>query len=255
MIKYIKSWYSNHKLETPYAIVIAALIIAVGLLISVRLSPKEIWAALAAIGTICVVCYAVYREEYLIIRRRPVLNISFFESTPPHIIEIPEVNQETEEKSKGYYVTLKITNIGKSIAGKTQIMITAKGQYFYEDGWKTQDDWIPVSIRWILDEWTQRVEGKPTEERDLIPERPYFLHILGISSHISSAFRIYPIIIPRHQSDKYVPGIYCFEITAFALGIRTVKKYIYVEWKDSDIETSMTIPERLIVNIKDSPPW
>jgi hypothetical protein len=255
LIKEILAWFRNFKLQTPHAIVIGAIFIALALVIGAKLSPQKIWVALTAIGTICVVGYAVYREEYQAYRRRPVLEIDLFESNPPHLIEIPEINPKTKASSRGYYVTLKLTNIGKSIAERAQVLITAKGQYFYEDGWKSQENWIPISIRWILDEWAEIADKKPTQERALIPERPYLFHILGISSNQPSLFHLYPVIIPRHQSDKYPPGTYCFEVTAFALGAKTVKKYVHVEWKGEEADTYKEISERMIVSLKDTPAW
>lgn len=249
------SWFKKPELKIQHAIVIASIVLVLGFIIGVMLSPQEVWVALTAIGTIGVVAYAVYREEYLTFRRRPVLEIDLFEPTSPHIVEIPEINLETKAKSTGYYVTLKLTNSGKSIAEKVQVLITAKGQDFYEDGWKTQDNWFPVSVRWTLDEWTQIAEGKPTEEKDLVPEKPYLFHALGISSNQSSLFYLYPVIIPRHQSDTYPPGKYCFEITAIALGAKTVKKYVHVDWKSPELDTEATIPERMIVSLEDYPAW
>ena len=240
-------------LRNPY--IVASIIVALGLVIGVLLAPEKLWLALTAIGTLLVVTWAVFHEWILVKLNRPILALSLFEQEPPHIIEIPEISPETKKKSTGYYVTLMLINTGRLVAKSAQPQITAKAQYMYADGWKIQQNWIPVSIGWVLDEWIQMSEGRPTEERDMIPERPYLFHALGISSIQPHYLNIYPTIIPRHQSNQYVPGEYCFEIKVFAIGAKTIKKYVHVKWKQEEPDTFTSIPDRIEVTLRDDWPF
>ena len=165
--------------------------------------------------------------------------------TPPHIITISEINQ-SGRKSCGYYVTLKLTNIGKSIAKGCEALITATGEYI-EDGWITQDNWFPLTISWVFDEWALQAHGKPREERDLVPKRPYLFHALGVSSNKPDLLCLYPTLIARNQCLEYPPRIFCFEITAFSEGAKTVRKYVHVEWEKEELDNHKEIPDRLKV--------
>jgi hypothetical protein len=255
IIDEVVAWFRDPQLEIRHAIVIAAIIVTLGLVVGVILAPKEVWLALTAIGTIGVVAWAVFHEWFLTKRKRPILELSLFESTSPPLLEIPEINHETGDTSRGYYVTLKLINTGRSVAKNTQPQITRIAQYMYDNGWQIQHNWVPVSITWILDEWTRVAEGKPTEERDLISERPYLFHALGIGSTQPDLLNIYPTVIPRHQRDKYAPGEYCFEITVFALGAETIKKYVHTKWKQEEPDTFASIPDRLEVSLRDDWPF
>ena len=246
------------KLETPQAILIGAIVgsIIIGSLpvIGAYFLNGSVWIALGAVGTSLAVVVAIFRDTLWRWYRRPKLEISPVEASPPHLIEIPEINVGTGAKSKGYYVTLTLTNIGKSTAKSGQPLITKKGQ-FIDSKWELQENWLPVQIQWILDEWAMKAEKKPTEERNLIPERPYQFHAFGISSNAPDKFWLKTILMPRLQPDNYSAGTYCFEITAFAEGARTVRKYVHVEWEKQEPENQKEIPHRLKVTLMDNAPW
>ncbi|PQP34584.1 hypothetical protein C6A37_07040 [Desulfobacteraceae bacterium SEEP-SAG9] len=214
------------------------------------------WAALSALGTISVIIWAVYRESILAFFKCPVLELSLFESKPPHIIKIPEINRETKKMdATGYYVTLKLLNTGRSVAKDAQAMITGRAYFQHADGWQIQPGWMPLPINWVLDEWT-RMSGKgPTEERDLIPERAYLFHAVGVSSVQSNQLLIYPTLSPNSQVPKYVTGEHCFEITVFAIGAKTIKKYVYVNFKKDENDNHLEIPKRLKVSLLDDWPF
>jgi hypothetical protein len=252
----IGAWYRN--LETPQAILIGAIVapVIVGSLpvIGAYFLKQSVWISLAAVGTSLAVVVAIFRDTFWRWYRRPILKISPVEATHPHLIRIPEVNRDTGTKSKGYYVTLSLTNIGKSMAKSGQLLITKKGQHI-DNQWRLQKNWLPVQVQWILDEWAMIAGKKPTEERNLIPERPYQFHALGISSNEPDKFWLKTLLMPRHQPDSYPAGTYCFEIAAFAEDAKTVRQYVHVEWEKEEPDHRKEIPDRLKVLLMDDAPW
>ena len=70
------------------------------------------------------------------------------------------------------YVNVTIRNVGGSIAKTVQPVLTDAAERLPDRRWRQYTDWIPLGLRWCLDE-INAVRGAPTQDRYLVPNRPY----------------------------------------------------------------------------------
>ena len=201
------------RLSTPSAIILATLLGTIVIVIGAKFIGQSIWNALAAVGTIAAVVWAVYHQGILTWFQRPKLEISLYELDPPHLRPVPTTI--SDKKVNSYILTLQLINTGKTIAKSAQPLITSVGS-IKNAKWRTQNNWIPVPLRWVFDELSQHSKGKPTEERDLIPHRPYLFNLGQLSMAHPETFLLLYSIISKSQTESYERGEHCFELTAFA---------------------------------------
>lgn len=236
---------------TPLAIIVAAVIIVAG----AHLVGESIWNALTAIGTISAVVLALYLQLFRTWKRRPVLEIGYFEPKPPHLRCTPGTNIKTGEVVGTLYpLSIRLLNKGRTLAKNAQPLITAMGSI--EDGkWTIHPNWIPAPLRWGLDEYTILATGKPTEEKDLIPHRPYFFNLGLLGTDAPKFFRLNPITMPGGQLTHYGPGEFCFELSAFAEKAEPTKKYFHIQWDGGCTENFEEVKKKIRIFSRDNPPW
>jgi hypothetical protein len=104
--------------------------------------------------------------------RRPILQLGPFRKQPPYFRLAPEVSPGTGlGLCDGCYITIPLKNAGRTLTRACQALITACAE---RSGgtWHPDANWVPLPLVWTLDELDARIQGGPTRERDLIPERP-----------------------------------------------------------------------------------
>jgi hypothetical protein len=185
--------------------------------------------------------------------RRAILRIGPFERRPPFFRRAPEVFQG-QPIGVGYYVNIPLTNDGQTLARMCQPVLTACGR-LSDHGWEREPNWVPVGLSWILDELNVRVAGKPTEERNLVPHRPYLFNLGKISARDPHVFRLLVIHEPTAQRADREPGEYCFEVTAFSENAEQDVKWYRVKWRGGFVseETDGTLV--LEVDELQQAPW
>jgi hypothetical protein len=236
------------RLSTPWAIIIAALIIVAG----AHLVGQSVWFALTALGTIGAVTWAIYHQGIRSWWNRPILKIARFVPEPPFLRSTQEFKRESRELlGESYYVNFQIQNTGKTIARSCQPIVTAVG--VYEDSWKKIENWLPLGLTWALDELSSSA-GKPTEDKLLIPFRPYFFNLGRWSTMHPGVFQLFALVYPYAQQTEFYPGKQCFEITVFGENASLKPQYFYLDWGPwmDDLEK---IRETLTIEQKDHAPW
>lgn len=235
----------------PLAVIIAAIIIVLG----AYLVGESIWNALTAIGTIGAVVLALYLQLFRTRRQRPILEIGLFEPSPPHLRQTPGTNIKTGKVIGTLYpLSIRLENTGRTLAKNAQPLITAMG--YTEDGaWKTHPNWIAAPLRWGLDEYAILATGRPTEEKDLVPHRPYFFNLGLLGTDDPRSFRLNPINMPGGQQTLYDPGEFCFELTVFAEAAEPAKKYFNIQWDGECTDNFEEVKKKIRIHLRDRPPW
>lgn len=209
------------------------------------------WTAVSAVGTLLAVFWAIYHQEIRNILYRPVLKFSLFEPTSPHLVE--QVGASVEKTGlkeyNGLFITIQLTNTGKTVAHNAQALLTKVGYKNEEGNWKLKVNWIAIPLQWVL--------GDVALERDLVPERPYLFNLGSFTKARDGQFLFTYVMSPKGQEETVYPGEYCFEITAFAEGVEILRKYFYVDFDDfKEIAELEEIRKRVKkVEMKDYPPW
>jgi len=240
------------KFSTSKAIILASIIAPLLLTIGAGIVGENIWSSLGAIGTIAAVLWAVYHQGILDFLRRPIIQINLYEKNSPHIRPVPV---GTPEKSiTSYIVTLEILNLGKTIAPCAQPLVT-QVRTFQNGQWRKVEGWVPVPLYWVFDELSQRSTGKPTEEKDLIPHRPYLFNLGEFSTGHPDNFLLLKPIISRSQKEAYEPGEHCFEVTVFSLNTEPVPKYIHIKWSGKCTDDVDVFKQKVSVAAYDNPTW
>jgi hypothetical protein len=247
---------------TAVAILFAAIILVIG----AHFVNQSIWFALTAVGTISAVIWAVYHQGILAWINRPMLEIvGPYEPIPPHIRRVPLrhtrkvlIEKETVEVetlgSMSYQLSIQIKNKGKTIARSASVLVSGMG--WIEDGkWKRRDDWIAAPIRWALDVPADIGGEIPTEEKDLVPERPYVSNLAALRTDKPESFLLNTIVMPGNQRSDYGPGEYCFKVELFAEGADRAEKYFHIKWTGDCTWDYQEVKKKLVVNLLDSPIW
>lgn len=256
------------RLITPRATVVVGIIIGFTihagiLLLGAKYIGDSVWTVfiavstfLAAMGAISAVVWAVFHQVILSKLHRPKLEIRRFGEKPPYLRRVPEVDPKTGKKhSVAFYVTIVLENTGKKMAKNAQPLLTNKGERIHGK-WERESDWLPVPLLWIFDEPTIFADKKPTEEKDLVPHRPYLFNLGAVSTSEPDNFSLLPIVIARNQRQHYTPGEYCFEITAFAEGVYPpAKKYFFVAWDGGCTEKFEEVRARIKIDQSAHAPW
>lgn len=271
-------WDMLKKLTTPWAILIGLvagfICFAVILLFGAHRIGHSVWevvtavsATLAAVGTIGAVVTAIYLQLYLRHRRRPILQIvGPYEPTSPYLRRAPLRFRETARSAGGqlipvetlgsmsYQLSIRIKNTGKTIARNASIMITAMGRNKTQ-GWDVQPNWIETPVRWALDVPADIAGEIPTEERNLVPERPYVFNFGALRTDIPDYFSLNTLVMPGNQDSQYSSGEFCFEVIAFAEGAASVTKYFHIVWSGGSNWDFEEVKRKIEVYLRDDPPW
>jgi hypothetical protein len=206
----------------------------VGLVVAglVRLTgwPTEIMAGVTAVyaGLVFFQLHVMERErkERAV---RPRLRMGPFQPEPPLLRLASEVGGIG---GFGYYVTIPIVNEGPQLARRCQPLLTGWAKAS-DRGWEREQNWVPIGLLWALDEWARSAAGRPTEEKDLVPDRPYLFNLGKISNSDAQHFVLLPVLAPTAQQHRFPPGEYCFEVTAFAENTDSVTRWYRVIWRGS----------------------
>jgi hypothetical protein len=240
---------------TPLEIILAAANVVLGLAIGVILITQSNWVGLAAIGMLGVVLWAVYHQGILEWLGRPKLQLMPFEMKPPLFQKAPEFHPNTDQRvGSRFYVNIQLRNAGETLAKCCQPVVTAMGK-FDAGKWQKQENWIPVGLEWALAELSRPAFGKPAEERDLVPQRPYHFNLGCISTTDPHVFRLLVTVGSSAQEARFVRGQYCFEVTIFAEKARPVIKYFHVKWVGGCTDDLEEVLTRIKVSADDHPPW
>ena len=237
--------FAGGGMTTERGIILAAVIIAV-----TAAFLGNIWEALTALSTLGAVAAALYIGPYREYRKRPILEMDFYEKRPPHIRQIMPHKDGAGANGTLYPISIRITNKGKTTAKNTQVLISSVWT-FENDKWEAHANWIPIPVRWALNE----VNPRPTEEKDLVPYRPYVFYLAVMSSLNPKLLVLRTLISPRHQPILYGPGRYCFEVMVCAEGIqKPFKKNFYVTWSGGCTKILSETEKTITVEMKDKPP-
>jgi hypothetical protein len=226
-------------------IILSAIIIVAGAMFS-----ENVWNALAALGTLGAVGAALYIGPYRDYRKRPILEFDFYEKKPPHLRQVMPNKDGVGPKGTLYPISIKITNNGRATARNAQVIISSVWT-FDNDQWTAQSNWIPIPVKWALDEGNPR----PTEEKDLVPYRPYVFNLGVMTSLNPTLLGLRTLISPRNQPILYGPGRYCFEVMVCTEGIREpYKRNFYVTWSGGCTSKLSETEKTIIVEMKEKPP-
>ena len=212
------------------------------------------WTELAAIGTILAVIWAVYAQVILAWMIRPILKIvGPYEPEPPYFRAVP-LRLSGKLVAIKYKLTLQLKNTGGKIANKAQPHIS--GMARFEAGeWKPQNNWIAAAIRWDLDVPAEIGGELPTEEKNLVPHRPYPFTLGAFRTDAPDIFILNTTLMPGNQLREYPPGKFCFKCEITAEGTKPIEEYYCIEWKagcTADPERFKAITK---VYWQDHPPW
>jgi hypothetical protein len=138
-------------------IIIAAVIVVIG-----AATIGNVWNALTALGTLGAVGVALYLGMYREYLKRPILEIDFYEKRPPHLRQVPPYRNGVKQAGSLYPISIRLTNVGKTIAKNAQVVINSMWTY-QNDKWIIHPNWIPVPVKWALDE----MNPHPSEAKNL----------------------------------------------------------------------------------------
>lgn len=240
---------------TPLFIALAAANLVLALAAVVILIIQANWVGLAAIATLGAVIWAVYHQGILTWLERPLLQIMPFELEPPLFQKTSEFHPTTSQRvGSGFYVNVELRNTGETIAKSCQPVVTAMGK-FDANKWQKQENWIPLNLVWDLDELSQQVDGKPTEERDLVPHKPYYFNLGCVSTTDPHAFRLLVTFALSAQQTRFLRGQYCFEITVFAERAKPSTKYFHVKWAGECTDSFEEVKTKIRIFSEEHSPW
>ncbi|MDY6990083.1 MAG: hypothetical protein SWQ30_18740 [Thermodesulfobacteriota bacterium] len=124
-----------------------------------------------------------------------------------------------------------------------------------ENTWQRDLNWVPIGLEWILDEFERASQGKPTEDKDVIPHAPYIFKLGFVSPARPDTFMIGRYLILTGQRETFGPGNYCFEIKVVGENLEPITKYFYLEWLGQCPDKIEDVRRRLKVFARDDPPW
>ena len=136
---------------------------------------------------------------------------------PPMVRETPEA-EEVGGKPRGqaYYVNCLVVNRGGSVSRNSQPLLTAAARRTADGRWSRFENWIPLELRWCLDEIATK-GGNPTRERGLVPARQYQFDLCTVSPwRPDPKLEIVCLSRPFAQPTSFDFGEYCFEVKVFS---------------------------------------
>lgn len=210
--------------------------------------------AAGTVGAVVTAVGAIYYREIKIIGDRPILEMGEPGFKPPFYRRAPEIIQ-TEVVGIGYYINILLKNTGKRTAKNCQPILTMLWK-FIQGNWQKEENWISVALLWGAGEHEIYEYGirKPREERNLIPNRPYYLSLGRITTQDPKTFELMQVIILTAQNNKFEPGEYCFEVTVNGEDIDPPVKYFKVRWDGGCTEDLNEVEGRFFVSMHDDAP-
>ncbi len=141
-------------------------------------------------------------------------------------------NSRRVELGPAWYVNGTVRNVGGSIAKTVQPVLTAAAKRLPDRRWRQYADWIPLGLIWCLDE-INAVRGAPTQDRYLVPHRPYMFDLGKISSYSPNPeFELRTLVNPTAQQNAFGTGEYCFEVTAYSENASPTRSWYIVTIAD-----------------------
>jgi len=138
-------------------------------------------------------------------------------------------NRRSVELGPAWYINCTVKNVGGSMANHVQPILTAAGEELPDGRWREFSDWIPLGLRWCLDELNV-VQGVPTQDRYLVPNRPYMFDLGKLSTYLAEArFDLLTLVKPMAQANDFGSGVYCFEVTAYSENAAPSRDWYRVE--------------------------
>jgi len=154
------------------------------------------------------------------------------------------------ELGKAWYVNCTVRNTGGSIANHVQPVLTAAAERLPDKRWRLFSDWIPLELRWSLDE-INTGQGLPTQDRYLVPNRPYMFDLGKLSTYLPYArFDLTTLLKPLAQANEFGPGQYCFEVTVYSENATPSGDWYLVE-----VDRDQCAPNPLRVEQLKTSPW
>ena len=223
------------------AIILAALIVVAG----AYGIGQSIWTALAALGTVGAVIWAVFHQGLLEWWKRPILEFLKFKQEPPCFRQAPEFDNKGKMAAFGYYVNIPLRNHGKTVLKHCEPVITKMGNK-HRSTWQQDKNWLPKGLRWSF-------EGEG--EQNLVPERPYAFSLGKLSTQHPNLFSLSVTYPTTGQPSALIPGEYCFEIRVFGEKAEPITNYFHVEWQGGTSQDFNAVNTVFKIYPKDNPPW
>jgi hypothetical protein len=152
-------------------------------------------------------------------------------------------NSRGVELGPAWYVNSTIRNVGGSIAKTVQPVLTATAERLPDRRWRRHTDWIPLGLRWCLDE-INAVRGAPTQDRYLVPNRPYLFDLGKVSTYLPEPkFEITTLVKPTAQQNDFATGEYCFEVTAYSENAPPTRSWYIVVIHDLRSPNPITVEQ------------
>ena len=209
------------------------------------------WTAVAAVGTLLAVLWAVYSQQIKLWIDRPVLEFKWFEPNSPHLIDsIWASNEITGPKEyAGQFIAINLVNTGNMVAKDAQPFLMKVGSKDKDGKWILNKKWIPIPLQWVLPSYR-------VLERDLVPHRPYLFYVGSFSIAREGKLLLTYSVSPKSQREIIEPGEHCFEISAFSVGAEKETKYIYLKYEHFKDETDQKINVSVkSIEMKNEAPW
>jgi hypothetical protein len=212
------------------------------------------WTAIAALASFFVLVWAVFQQAIIKWLNRPVIFMPPYKHEPPLFRPAPEIDDVGNKVATGYYLTIELLNMGKTVAYHAQPHIT--GFWIFQGGrWHQDHSWIPVGLKWVFDEILSKSAKEPTEEKDLVPTRPYFFNLLKLSTSHPDEFVLLLIFYPTAQPSMFPVGRYCFEITVTAENSKSSRQYYEVIFRQGGCNEDFdSVKQKVHIQSSDKPP-
>ena len=147
------------------------------------------------------------------------------------------------ELGSACYINCTIQNVGGSIARSVQPVLTDVAERLPDRRWRRHADWIPLGLRWTLDE-NNLVRGEPTQDRYLVPNRPYMFDLGKVSTYSPDPkFELSTLIKPTAQKNDFGTGEYCFEVTAYSENAPPTRSWYLVVAHDLHSPNPITVEQ------------
>jgi hypothetical protein len=222
-------------------------------------SYKEWENPLIAAGTVGAAVSAIWAVIYLEIIKpnldSPILEIREPGFDPKFYRLAPQINRKTgQQDGIGYYINILLKNKGKRTAKNCQPLLI--GMWELAQGkWQKERNWISVPLRWAAGEEKEYdYPGKLREERNIIPNRPYYFNLGKISTQHPDKFIILDLPRLTAQRSKFDAGKYCFEVTVTGEEVNLDPKYFYLTWRGRCTDKLKEVEQRFEVSMKGYPP-
>ena len=212
---------------------------------SVLKEKNYVWRALAAIGTISAVIVALFYPSLHEWYQRPVLKVH----SPKYSNEYIRWGQRVGGGEFFCYIDIEVQNKGKTVAHNCQPFLTAVAEK-KQNQWQMEPNWVPIGLKWILGQSYIGPYPRATEEKNLVPNRPYIFSLGSVKGGRANIVELAYYLSPTGQRDKFPPGEYCFEITIFAANAKMIKKYFYINWKGGFSPDVNEFKKHLIIEVR-----